>query len=59
MFSNRGIALADSEIAERQARVDNVVAALGEAVWHSHYDLAFAMSEVDVLAEVKSWQECL
>ena len=58
VFSKRGIALADSEIAERQARVDNVVAALGEAAWHSHYDRAFAMSEDDVLAEVKSWQQC-
>jgi hypothetical protein len=57
-LAHRGISRDDSDIAERQARVDALIPVLGEAEWQAQYDRGFAASEDEILATVKSWLSC-
>jgi hypothetical protein len=43
---------------QHQARVESIRSVLGNDDWQSNYDRAFAMSEDEILTEVKSWLGC-
>jgi hypothetical protein len=57
-LAHRGISRDETEIRERQARVDALMPLLDEAEWQAQYDRGFAASEDEILATVKSWLSC-
>lgn len=55
VLAKHGMSRTEFVHGEHQALVDSVKSVISEDDWQTHYNRALAMSEHDILAEVKSW----